>query len=276
MDPGLKETYETLMFVDEYDHEDDVNKQIPDEDEEDDESDEDTGTVQEAVEASRSSQGSLYDPDHSPAKKSRTPYPVVSLERMKKIVAYKRSGKKGDYKFTTVENQFKADVVDWYHVRYMCKIVGRDGTSRMKREQIEDFVRTKFHEAFNNKCRIHDTDIRRWALMKKREIGFPAFASSDTWIYSFKKRNRIGVRTITKIVSKRSIAKEETIQANAKQFVAKIKDLLPNYSPSNVFNTDQNGFNRELHTRKTFAIIGTRCIEAKVWMQTHIPIQFNL
>lgn len=55
MDIGLKETYETLMFVDEYDHEDDVNKQIPDEDEEDGESDKDTGTVQETIEASESS-----------------------------------------------------------------------------------------------------------------------------------------------------------------------------------------------------------------------------
>ena len=252
------------MFVDEYDHEDDVNRKSSDEDEEDDESDEDTGTVQEAVGASGSSQGSLYDPDQSPAKKSRAPYPEVSLERMKQIVAYKRSGKKGDYKFTTVKNQFKADVVDRHHLRYMCKIVDRDGTSRMKREQIEDFVWTKFHEAFSNKCRIHDADIRRWALIKKREIGFPEFAASDTWIYSFKKRNRIAVRTITNIVSKKSMEKEEIIQANAKQFVAKIKDLLSNYSPSNVFNTDQSGFNRELHTRGTLAIIGTRRIETKV------------
>lgn len=40
MGPALKETYKTLIFIDEHDHEDDVNKLFPDENKEDDESDE--------------------------------------------------------------------------------------------------------------------------------------------------------------------------------------------------------------------------------------------
>lgn len=84
----------------------------------------------------------------------------------------------------------------------------------------------------------------------KSKMSWTDFKASDTWVTRFKKRNRIAVRTITHIVSKASIENVDLIKATAESFVQSIRPLVTRQYDSRpmIFNTDQSGFKKELHS----------------------------
>lgn len=49
-------------------------------------------------------------------------------------------------------------------------------------------------------------------------------------------------------MSKSTKTKEEKIQESAREFIRSTKEKIPNYSPGDVINIDQSGFQREMHT----------------------------
>ena len=65
----------------------------------------------------------------------------------------------------------------------------------------------------------------------------------------------------------KSFTQEEisrNIIANALECVDTCKSYFGNYNPSHIFNTDQSGFNYEIHSGRSLAFIGTTSIEAQV------------
>lgn len=199
-----------------------------------------------------------YQPSPQKAK-----YPDIDMERMKEIVAWRTSQKTGQLKkVSTVVNQFR--LRDDNHYYYIERIVKKSGTRQRHLREIEEHVLGKFTIAVANRCHIHDTDVKRWALQKKRELQYDAFKASDSWLLRFKQRNRIAIRAITHIVSKKAAENSELIKATGISFVESMKPLFPPNNLHMIFNTDQSGFKKELHTGATLSFIGVKRVEASV------------
>jgi hypothetical protein len=91
---------------------------------------------------------------------------------------------------------------------------------------------------------VHDIDLKRWALLKKKEVGLPAFVASHFWLIYFKRKNRILSRKITKYMSVLQIASiKESIEEINRIFFENAVSKFEEYRPDHILNTDQSGFN---------------------------------
>lgn len=128
-------------------------------------------------------------------------------------------------------------------------IVENNGNYKMKVLEINESVLEKFNYARNRHHPVHDKDLRRWALHIAKSINFE-FKASLSWVYRFKKENQISSRK-AKIISSRSIQNQEEILNAAKEFQELIKT--ESWKWPIVLNTDQMGFNKELHFTRTLS-----------------------
>jgi len=78
----------------------------------------------------------------------------------------------------------------------------------------------------------------------------------------FKQKHRIVSRKINKFVTKKSIENKEKLEQEVKTFVEKIKTHIFLVGEENVLNSDQSGFNLEMHTGRTLALKGQETVEA--------------
>ena len=74
--------------------------------------------------------------------------------------------------------------------------------------------------------------------------GFIDFKLSESWLPRFKRKYRIRSRTITYTVSKISVREKEEREMEAKLFVENFKVKSKQYSLSDIYNTDQSGWNQ--------------------------------
>lgn len=91
-------------------------------------------------------------------------------------------------------------------------------------------------------------------------MGLESFKASDTWLYNFKQRNRIVTRKITKLLSRRDVANLPNVSTNINQYRLETRDLIGNYAPNQIFNTDQSGFNVELLSGRTLTNKGEKSV----------------
>lgn len=87
-------------------------------------------------------------------------YPEKSLEEMKRVIDFENSGKMGKLKLSTIQKNFRW-VRDKNHLDKIRRKVKNHGTRNEKCEEMNDYVFGKFSEAVDNRCRIHDRDIKR-------------------------------------------------------------------------------------------------------------------
>ena len=238
------DTYTTLTFI-----EGDDDSKVDDSDEE----------SEEEMETDDQGASSGYEP--SPQKKQC--YPERSRENMQRVVEYRNSKLVGKRSLSSVQKMFRW-VRDANHMQYIERVMKKDGSKTGKLNEINEYVLQRFVDAVENRCRIHDSDLTKWALAKKRIMGWEDFKASPSWLLRFKKRSRIAVRTITHIVSKKSIENMDVITAKGMSFVDAIKPLINPSTLSSFYNVDQSGFKKELHSGGTLAFKGSRKIEAKV------------
>jgi hypothetical protein len=120
----------------------------------------------------------------------------------------------------------------------------------MKAENIRKAVFERFSQKSSIGFCIHDRDLRRWAVQINRKLEHPldGFVASESWAHKFKKRFNLVSRKITKYVTKSDMTNKAEIEANARAFVQEIKQELQQYQPHEVWNIDQSGFQREMHT----------------------------
>jgi len=83
-----------------------------------------------------------------------------------------------------------------------------------------------------------------------RDLNFD-FAASKKSIWKFKSANRICSRKITKFLTSRYKQESEHIAATAQLFVDSALIAFSDYSPNQIFNTDQSGFNYEIYSGRT-------------------------
>lgn len=113
---------------------------------------------------------------------------------------------------------------------------------------------------------VHDIDIKRWALQAQEEIGNlnPIFKASHSWIARFKKSYRIISRKVTKFVTRRTLEDSADLQQSANDFLGRVKPFIEQFGSENVYNSDQSGFQLEIHSGRSLSNQGEKKIERVV------------
>jgi hypothetical protein len=178
-------------------------------------------------------------------------------------VEYWKSGKKGRYSLKTVAHRYRK-VTSLPQLRRWEQQVSSGGTRRQKLFQLSQYVFNQFKVGLDRQMIIHDYDLRRWASEAQKELQIPNFIASESWIQRFKNKHNIVSRKITKFRTRMQVSGAANVAVEAVAFVRSIHNILPDYGVENVYNTDQSGFNIEMHTGRTLAERGSKSVEAVV------------
>lgn len=97
-------------------------------------------------------------------------------------------------------------------------------------------------------------------------MGHTRFKASLAWLYRFKKKNKIVSRKITKVLSRSQIASLPNVNERVREFRSSFNgDMLEDgYTPDEIYNTDQSGFNIELLSGRTLEVQGSKLIQASI------------
>lgn len=87
------------------------------------------------------------------------------------------------------------------------------------------------------------------------------FTASRKWVHNFKVKHGIVSRKINKFVTQRQISTKEKLVQESREFVSRVKSELLLIGESNIFNSDQSGFNLETHAGHTLTLKGSSKVE---------------
>lgn len=104
---------------------------------------------------------------------------------------------------------------------------------------------------------MSELDLKRWGMAKAREVEVD-FKASRNWLHSFKVRNRIVARKITKYVTAREIENQSSVEDEACCFVQEVNMNRVGISQEFIFNFDQSGFNYEYSPKRTLSHKGEK------------------
>ncbi|KAK3908570.1 Pogo transposable element with KRAB domain [Frankliniella fusca] len=135
------------------------------------------------------------------------------------------------------------------------------GCHRDKLKEVSKETYKKFLDLKQRHQRVTTLDLRRIALIKAREINCTNFKASETWANSFKRKHNIVSRKITKFVSQKDVTEKETIEDKALDFVLESRELFETHAGDTIVNTDQSGFELEMHAGRTLDVKGVKKVE---------------
>ncbi|OXA46117.1 Tigger transposable element-derived protein 6 [Folsomia candida] len=179
----------------------------------------------------------------------------ISLPYKKRAVEVYENRKK--WKFSTFKQQFSKVRKPHYLTRWK-KHIQMGGTKFELFMHIENFVSHQFRLCREQFLPVHDMDLKKWAIVKASEFPGFVFKASHSWLNVFKRRNKIVSRKIQKLVSFREVKDIEQIRNDAEYFRNQIVPMLQNFSPDQIFNTDQTGFRYEMTSTRTLSKKGER------------------
>lgn len=192
-----------------------------------------------------------------------TPNEEIDEEYKRKVINFWNSGKKKKLKFESVQQRFKQVKSKRQLYRWEEQIMN-DGTRYDKLKNISKYVLIQFQEAVEKSLTVHDIDIRRWALKARDEVCLSSnlFTASTKWVHEFKQNHRIVSRKINKFVTQKTLTDKAKLKEQALTFVQGIKEKMLIVGESNIWNSDQSGFNLEMHTGRTLSFKGELKVEA--------------
>jgi len=172
-----------------------------------------------------------------------------------------------------VQNRFKK-VKSIKQLRRWAHYLNKGGTYREKISRICKFTLDNFKAAIRAGLVIHDEDLRKWALQAQKQIGSidVRFRASNNWINRFKKSHRIVSRKINKFVTRKALENVEELEKLANEFVREVKQHAAEIGMENVYNSDQSGFQLEMHSGRTLAAEGEKkiqCVAQSISSTTH-------
>jgi hypothetical protein len=100
--------------------------------------------------------------------------------------------------------------------------------------------------------------LKRWAIKKRNEISLQNFNASERWIWKFKHQHRIVSRKITKFVTRNHSKERDDQILTANLFVNSTKLFLKNFTDDQIYNTDQSGFTKIVHSGRILEFKGAR------------------
>ncbi|XP_076386074.1 uncharacterized protein LOC143264143 [Megachile rotundata] len=184
---------------------------------------------------------------------------VVDLEYKKKAVSFWKRGTKRALSFRTVQTRYKKlksrrQLYEWEEQ------IKKGGSRFDKLKTIANATLQKFIEARQNKIIIHDMDLRRWAVIEnqKENLQLEGFQASTFWLHNFKHKYNIVSRKTTKLITRHYSNNLNEINAAAENFVSNVKCYFETHGEKNIFNTDQSGFQLEMHSGRTLSQKGEK------------------
>lgn len=135
--------------------------------------------------------------------------------------------------------------------------VNKKNTVANKFKELEHFVIHRFNSARLSMFHVSELDLIRWGAIKARELDLK-FKASRKWLHSFKVRNRIVARKITKYVTAREIENQDNVEDEACCFVNEVNMHRVGLSPEFIFNFDQSGFTYEFSPKRTLSHKGEK------------------
>jgi hypothetical protein len=198
----------------------------------------------------------------SPVKAAKRPKLQVSFEYKEKAIAFWKNEKDGQVTtnraFSAVQNRHKKlksreQLYDWQ------KQVDQKGSRIDILNIIWKATFETFESARRNNLTVHDADLKRWAIeTAKNQQHQIIFKASNSWLRKFKKHYRVCGRKVTKFVSRNYCNELDDIEMTAMNFVHETKEKIMDYYEGNVYNSDQSGFNKEMHSGRSLAFKGQR------------------
>ncbi|CAF1125358.1 unnamed protein product [Didymodactylos carnosus] len=157
----------------------------------------------------------------------------------------------------TVHHMYKS-LPDQTYVRRFRKYLQRHGTKRQKTNNIDEVVFKTILEAREQALPLHDNDLQRWALKAAKEVHLEDFHASHGWMNNFKARHHVVSRRITNVVTRHEIENPDAILKAETDFRESFFKISSHYSPSQTFNTDQVGVEKELYSKRTLTMEGEK------------------
>lgn len=197
----------------------------------------------------------------------------VSYEYKSRAVGYWRSGKKKNLSIESVRQKFKK-VRSVRQLRRWAHHLNQGGNYKEKIARICGYTLENFKSAIDAGMIVHDCDLRRWALQAQKEIGHEdfRFKASEKWLRSFKAAHRIVSRKINKFITSKTIEDRQILEKQSEKFIHDVKHNIKSYGLSNTYNSDQSGFQLEIHSGRTLTDEGQKqvqCVVQSVSSTTH-------
>jgi len=101
---------------------------------------------------------------------------------------------------------------------------------------------------------------------------YPESKVSKTWLKNLKKKNKIGSRRVTKVVTRKQVAEANVVREKADAFVNYVQRSMV-FGPQHTFNSDLCGYNLEVHTKRTLKKlrgIGKWCLLLKAYVRLFV------
>lgn len=99
------------------------------------------------------------------------------------------------------------------------------------------------------------------------------FKVSNTWIRHFKNELRIVSRKVNKFISRKTIENKDVLFKT--NFINEIGPYIREYGTKNIFNSDQSGFQLEMHSGRTLAVEGRLNVWWNQLLRLRTLIQFS-
>jgi len=185
-----------------------------------------------------------------------------SFKYMKAVVDFadeKDAYGKRRHTWKSIHNRFKS-LPSQNYVSLFRNYLQKEGTKQQKCREIDKLIYDKFVNARDQALPIHDLDLQRWALKVASEVKLDNFHASGGCLVNFKRKHGIVSRRITNIVTRHEIDDYHIVQQSKQDFLSEYYNLLSDYDPSEVINTDQSGVEKELYSTRTLSTIGLKKI----------------
>jgi hypothetical protein len=200
----------------------------------------------------------------------------LSDDQLEQALQHYRSTATGTRPLSSMHKKFRF-VKGLHHIRQI-----KHYEKRMKPRLSEQYraigvsVYKRFLDLREKRLPLHDRDLRRWALQEAQQIGVIGFKASRSWLHLFKRSHAIVGRKITKFVTRVMVEESEDIDERAATFVAATKPLILERHFSEVFNADQSGFQKEIHSGRSLDTKGVKAVEAVVQSLTAISHSYTI
>ncbi|CAF4470333.1 unnamed protein product, partial [Didymodactylos carnosus] len=198
------------------------------------------------------------DEEESKSEKDKRHLANYSLDFMQEVVDYadeKDKNGKRRRSWKTVRHRYKS-VPNQSYVSRFRTYLQQHGTKRQKTNDIDEIVFKKFLQALEQALLLHDVDLQRWVLKAVKEVHLEAFHPSHGWVNNFKVRHHVVSRRITNVVTCHEIENPDEILKTENDYRENFFKSSSHYRPSQIFNTDQVGVERQLYSNRTLTMEG--------------------
>ncbi|CAF4766247.1 unnamed protein product, partial [Rotaria sp. Silwood2] len=161
-------------------------------------------------------------------------------------------GSKHGRSWKAIHHRFQT-IPDRSYIPRFRKYLEHHGTKRQKIQDLDSLVYKKLVDARQKNLVVHGLDIQRWGLKIAKEIKLDDFHASHGWLENFKSHHRLTSLKITNFVSHHQVENREVIEKSKQNFILEFNKVSSHFKPSDIFNTDQTGVEKELHSNRTIS-----------------------